>query len=342
METERIKKLIATEPYDFLRTNPHLGGNIILLGLSGSMAYGTNTETSDIDIRGIALNKKEEILLCRPFEQVISNTTDTTVYSFMKAVGLLASANPNVLEMLFLEPKQYLMLTPVGQELIENRNMFLSKQALNTFGGYARAQLARLKNKSVQNQDQAEKEAHILRAVQNASSSFQEKFFDYPNDAIRLYVDETAKEDMDTEIFMDIRLTHYPLRDYKDMWADMRDIVNGYGKVGQRAKSAETRGTINKHAMHVVRLLLMAAELLNTGTMHTYRAKDREFLLQIRNGAYTTDRNTMSDEFFEMIGRLEQEMQNAAAKTSLPDKPDMAAIHSFVKRVNEAVIRKAI
>ena len=57
-----FEKLIASEQYDFLRKNEHLGSNIILLGLGGSWAYGTNVETSDVDIRGCALNSKEEIL----------------------------------------------------------------------------------------------------------------------------------------------------------------------------------------------------------------------------------------------------------------------------------------
>ena len=52
-----FKKLLKTEQYDFLRTNEHLGSNIILLGLGGSHAYGTNVEGSDIDVRGCALNK---------------------------------------------------------------------------------------------------------------------------------------------------------------------------------------------------------------------------------------------------------------------------------------------
>ena len=44
-------KLMHTAEYDFLRTNPRLGNRIILMGLGGSYAYGTNNENSDIDFR---------------------------------------------------------------------------------------------------------------------------------------------------------------------------------------------------------------------------------------------------------------------------------------------------
>lgn len=60
MTIEEIKLKVASKKYNFLRENEHLGKNIILLGLGGSHAYGTNTETSDLDIRGIATNRNKE------------------------------------------------------------------------------------------------------------------------------------------------------------------------------------------------------------------------------------------------------------------------------------------
>lgn len=62
MILEEIKEKLHTPEYIFLRNNNHLGKNVILLGLGGSYAYGTNIEGSDLDIRGCALNSKKEIL----------------------------------------------------------------------------------------------------------------------------------------------------------------------------------------------------------------------------------------------------------------------------------------
>ena len=47
MTIKEIEEKIDTKEYDFLRTNEKLGNNIILLGLGGSHAYGTNIKTSD-------------------------------------------------------------------------------------------------------------------------------------------------------------------------------------------------------------------------------------------------------------------------------------------------------
>lgn len=41
-----FKELINSEQYSFLHTNKRLGKRILLLGLGGSYAYGTNNECS--------------------------------------------------------------------------------------------------------------------------------------------------------------------------------------------------------------------------------------------------------------------------------------------------------
>ena len=60
----RLKKKLMVKNMIFLKNDEHLGSNIILLGLGGSYSYGMSIEgKSDVDIRGVSLNSKEEILL---------------------------------------------------------------------------------------------------------------------------------------------------------------------------------------------------------------------------------------------------------------------------------------
>ena len=114
-------QIITRPEYDFLKHNKHLGDNIILLALGGSYAYGTNKEGSDIDLRGIALNSKEEILLGKDFDEVVDRATDTTIYSFNKMLNLLSKNNPNTIEILGCKPEHYLYMSPIAKELIERR-----------------------------------------------------------------------------------------------------------------------------------------------------------------------------------------------------------------------------
>jgi predicted nucleotidyltransferase len=339
MTIEQIKELLTSEDYDFLKSNPHLGDNIIMLGLGGSHAYGTNVEGSDVDIRGIALNTKEDVLGGGGFEQVVHEATDTTIYSLNKIIGLLANCNPNTVEMLGLKPEHYLYLASTGKELLDNRKMFLSKRALYSFGGYATAQLRRLDNKSMRTLEQAQQEQHILNSITTASYVWPEKYQCFGEDGyVNLYLDDSHQDNYDKEIFMDVHLTHYPLRDYKSMWSDMKNILSDYAKIGQRNKKAIEHGKIAKHMMHLIRLYLMCIDILEKEEIITYREADLEYLLSIRYGKFLDENGHPIEGFYDIINEFERRMNYAAENTSLPEKPNYKAINEFRMAINEKVV----
>lgn len=126
--------------YQFLYTNPQLRNNILFLVLSGSHMYGTSTPDSDTDIRGVALETKQNLLGLQHFEQFEDKSTDTVIYSFRRFVQLLMKSSPNNIELLFAPKENQLVVSSIGQELFDNRDLFLSKQIFYTMGGYARQQ----------------------------------------------------------------------------------------------------------------------------------------------------------------------------------------------------------
>lgn len=142
MTNAELKAVLWREEYDFLHTNKRLGSNILFLTLSGSHAYGTNVEGSDIDIRGVA--GSPEILGFNRFEQAIDNRTDTVIYAVNKFVGLLAQGNPSIIELLGNDPELYVNMTPEGQMLLDNRELFLTRRIAYSYGGFANDQLRRL------------------------------------------------------------------------------------------------------------------------------------------------------------------------------------------------------
>jgi predicted nucleotidyltransferase len=344
MKINDIKNKINSDEYSFLRTDFNLNTNIILLGLGGSHAYGVETDTSDIDLRGIALNSKSDILgLNDGFEQFVHNDTDTTIYSFNKMIKLLTGCNPNVIEILGLKPEHYLYLSRIGKELIDNKNLFLSQKAAFTFGAYANAQLRRLDNKAARLTSQSEQEKHILNSIENARFSYKDRFFPFnEGDYINLYTDVSHQDDLDTEIYMDIKLNHYPLRDYKGMWSDMNNIVKEYSKIGHRNQNAIEKGKLSKHMMHLVRLYLMCLDILNEGEIITYREKDHDFLMSIRNGKYLDDNRQPTSEFFDIVDDLEAKFDKAKQTTDLPDNPDYKKINEFVASVNERIVKDEV
>ena len=334
-----LSDLVENKKYEFLKKNEHLGNNIILLGLGGSYAYGTALEgKSDVDIRGVALNSKDEILLGNGFEQIEDRATDTVVYSFNKIVKLLSGCNPNVIELLGLKREHYLYVTQSGQELLDNANLFLSKKAAYTFGGYATAQLRRLDNKAVRLVNQEQREQHILNSIMNAYITFPEKYFAFNEDCIKLYIDQSEQEEYDTEIFMDVNLRHYPLRDYKSMWSEMHNIVKDYSKIGKRNHNAIEHGKLAKHMMHLIRLYMMCIDILESEKIVTFREKEHDLLMDVRNGKFLDDNRQPTPEFYEMVDEYEKRMEYAKNNTSLPEKPDYKKINEFVMSVNERVV----
>lgn len=338
MTLQQIKQTLHTPQYSFLSTNEHLNSNIILLGLGGSHAYGTDTPTSDLDIRGIALNSKEEILTNKNFEQFVNEETDTTIYSFNKMISLLSNTNPNTIELLGLKPEHYLYIHPIGQELLDNSHLFLSKRAIHSFGGYANQQLYRLNQKAAHKLSQSELETHILKTLENMKHDFSTTYSPFPEDSINLYIDKATQPDYDTEIYMDIKLHHYPLRDYKSMWSELHNTVKAYSKLGKRNTHAIEHGKIAKHMTHLIRLYMMCIDILEKEQIITYRL-EHDLLMSIRNGNYLDSNNQPTSEFYELVNEYEKRLDYAKLNTSLPENPNYKAINEFVMDVNERIVR---
>lgn len=337
-----MKTILHDEKYSFLKNDEHLGKNIILLGFGGSIAYGMNTINSDTDIRGVSLNSKMDILTNQNYEQYINEETDTVIYSFNKMIKLLSGCNPNVIETLGLRPEHYLYIHPIGQELLNNKKLFLSKRAAFTFGSYASSQLRRLDNKAVRLVNQDQREHHILNSILSAKDTFPDKYFYHNEDSIRLYIDKAVQEGYDTEIFMDVNLNHYPLRDYKSMWSEMHNIVKDYSKIGKRNQRAIEHNKLGKHSAHLIRLYMMALDILEREEIVTYREKEHDLLMDIRNGKYLDENRQPIPEFYEMVDDFEKRLEYAKENTSLPDNPDYKKINEFVASVNERVVRGEI
>lgn len=338
MTVEQIIRLVASKEYDFLRTDPHLGHRIMFLTLGGSHAYGTDVPTSDVDIRGCAMNNASEIVGLSNFEQFVETNTDTTVYAFNKLITLLINCNPNTIEMLGCKPEHYIYMTDAGQEFIGNRKLFLSKRALHSFGGYANQQLNRLENALARDHlSQAKKEEHIRRSMENSVKSFEDRYTDFEAGSIKLFTDVSQREDWDREIFADIHLEHFPARQFNSMMNDLHNVLGTYEKLNHRNHKKDD-AHLNKHACHLVRLYLMCIDILEKEEIITYREADRDLLMGIRNGAYQNEDSTYKPEFFEMIADLEKRLDYAKENTSLPAHPNMKQVEEFVMEVNKRAL----
>ena len=331
-------KIMNSGEYDFLRNNKRLGKRIILMGLGGSYAYGTNNENSDIDFRGITLNLPSDLLGLTEFEQYEDENTDTVIYSFNKIVRLLLECNPNTIELLGLDEEQYLIKTVLGQELLNNKSLFLSKRAAKSFGGYASAQLRRLQNAIARDSmPQQEREQHIYNSVKNTLEDFRRKNEMFDKGNINIYIDESDNPNFKTEIFIDAEYKHLPLRDYEKMLGAMNNVIREYDRIGKRNKKKDDNH-LNKHAMPLIRLFMMAIDILEKGEIRTHRTDDLELLKSIRRGDFQKEDKTFSKEFYDMLSDYENRLEIATRNTELQDNPDMQKVGEFVEYVNRRAI----
>jgi len=120
------------------------GADLLLVGLCGAHAYGTQTEDSDQDVRGVFLppwtvlvgTSKLETIECEP---------DVVLHSLRKAVRLWAQGNPNMLDWLYLPSDCVWWVDPKFEHYVrEHRKAFLSKRLHARFRGYAHSHLQKM------------------------------------------------------------------------------------------------------------------------------------------------------------------------------------------------------
>ena len=324
-----FKNIIELEDYDFLRNDPLLKDNILFLTVAGSHAYGTNTKTSDLDIRGVVLERETDTLGLTDFEQYVDAKTDTVIYTLKKFLKLVKECNPNIIEILYSKQEHYLYVSPLGKVLLDNKDLFLTKRAAFSFGGYANAQLNRLENAmSRDTLCEHDKIEHINRSVENAAKSFETKY-KLPVDAIKTYVGSWYNE-MDEEILVDFKQEHYPLARLRGMIEEMTNVVRTYNEtVGQRNKKKDDQH-LNKHMMHLIRLYFMCNEYK---TVHTFRENEYELLMDIRNGKYRSNDGYVIDEFYILLNDLKTKCDKLKKETTLPDFVDTNKFNELVLKL---------
>lgn len=148
-----------------------LARHTIFLTLAGSQAHGTARDGSDVDLRGVCIAPLSvRLSLFERFEQHegplddelaaavlprlrahptasrgLDVKTECVVFDLAKLVGLCAAANPNALELLFADERDWLLESPAWRRLHDERHRFLTRKVQQTFLGYAMAQLKKIK-----------------------------------------------------------------------------------------------------------------------------------------------------------------------------------------------------
>ena len=138
---------------------------IIYRCVVGSRAYGLDNDESDTDLRGIYLAPAElQWSIFGAPEQFEDNAAQSCYWELQKFLTMALKANPNILECLFSPMVE--KVTPLGKELLDLRQAFLSQMIFQTFNGYAMSQFKKIEQ-DIRNSGQIKwKHAmHLLRLL---------------------------------------------------------------------------------------------------------------------------------------------------------------------------------
>lgn len=298
----------------------------------GSIAYGLDTPDSDVDLRGFAMPSVEDVLSLRDFGQVeIRSDADAVVYSLAKVLDLLLACNPNVIELLGADPRHVVATSSVYEELVANRSAFVSRRCAATFGGYATQQLRRIENSLSRDDGPAES---AMRSMEAAISSFERRFDGFAGGECRVRTDGDG-------ILVDLSVSGIPAGSLRGIAGELDQIVKNAGNLAARNRKKDA-SKLSKHMSHLVRLLRMGSEMLETGEINTYRADDRDLLAEIKRGKWMSEdacgSRHVDDAFWDLLREEEARFDAARRGTSLPDGPDEAYARDLLVRTHRAVV----
>lgn len=158
---------------ELIRPPSFLGSNIHYETITGSVAYGVSSDTSDMDVYGFCMPPKTMLFphlageipgfgrQIQRFDQWQQHhiedkdalaghgrNYDIQIYSIVKYFQLCMDNNANMIDSLFTPQDCVLHITKVGTMVRDKRKMFLHKGSWHKFKGYAYQQLHKMKEKN--------------------------------------------------------------------------------------------------------------------------------------------------------------------------------------------------
>src|SRR5687767_9225547 len=261
----------AFEAQNGFPLEPHL----VVLGLMGSHSHGTYlppeepNAVDDIDLMGFVVPPIEYHLGLPRWQHwsLQVEELDVVLYSLEKAVRLLLKSNPNIVGLLWLRDEEYVHRHPAFELLRARRDIFSSQAAAQAFAGYAADQLKRMQAFDLDRMAEYEALTLAIRARGPVSEVLEADTLKLKHIATHWNIDLDA-----LNRFRKIHREHF----------------SGY--MGEKRKAMVRKYQYDvKNAAHLIRLLRMGAEFIESGTLQVFRTADADELKVIKRGGWSLD-----------------------------------------------------
>lgn len=298
----------------------------IFEGKSGSHLYGTSTPTSDVDCVGIVMPPEDCIFGLLKVEEINldiksksesgknnKDAIDRKFYELRNFTRLALQNNPNILEILWVNPESIIFKNEYYDMLQSSARLFLNKESVFTrFISYASSQKHKMviKEKHFSELSAAldyfeEQESHAIIV------EFREKELPFLSESINYFV----IGDLNFQKHARIKKVLEILRERMSKISNRYELVTKYGYD-------------TKFGSHLIRLLLEGKELLDTGEIK-FPLAYAPLLLEIKSGKYSTE------EILKLAEDLETQMRSSRESSKLPSHSNFNEINNLVKCITK-------
>ncbi len=340
---------------------------IIFECISGSKAYGLDTEKSDTDIKGVFITPKDHFYGFTKIDQISDESNDTSFYELQKFLRLLSKNNPNILEMLYT-PQESIIFEHSIFSKIKNK-CFLSKLCEDTFVNYAMGQIKKAQglNKKIKNpmpENRLEVIDFCYVTNQNGSENLRTwlssnninqnncglsalphftntyLLFHSKNEDFRGIINDSNGTDSSNNIrtssipkgLKHLGYLHFNFDAYKSHCKSHKDYWEWVKKRNPDRYNTNTHHGKNydsKNMLHVFRLLDTAYQIA-TKKIINFKLYDRDFLLKIKAGEFD----------YEYLIKLAEDktknLKDLFSKSNLPKTPDLDYIDKLLVQTRKS------
>ncbi len=312
-------------------------------------------------------------LITYKYKEQINVTKDENYFEIRRFLELLSLANPTALELAFSPSDCILEKSPAFDLIIENRNKFLTKKCLQSFGRYAESQIkkakgldkkmnwekSRVERKTPIDFCYVYKDGKTLPVIQWLKEENKKQEFcglvslNHFKDCYALYYDfqldtNYGYHGIQFEASNDIRLSSIPKNilpeiimnfnkdGYSKACKDYREYQD-WLKKRNTARYVDVKGhnqqLDGKNLLHCRRLLDTAIEIATEKTINV-RRPNADYLLQIRRGEVPLN---------EIILKAEEDIKGLDAlyeKSGLPEDVDKEFLNDLLLKVRNLKINK--
>ncbi|MFA7204423.1 MAG: nucleotidyltransferase domain-containing protein [Candidatus Caldatribacteriota bacterium] len=309
---------------------------IIVKMIFGSHLYGTNTENSDTDYKGIFLPTKKEIYLNNipksintmtkknNTEKNSSDDIDTEIYSLHYFLKLACEGQTVAIDMLHASDNMILESSDIWKEIVLNRQKFYTKN-LSAFVGYARKQAAKYGIKGSR-LEAMEKVINYLNQFDPDNWLDRQEIWNNLPTGEHIHflpANEKTKYQM-YQVCGKKFLSHVKIENV------INSLQRSYDEYGKRAQLAKQNiGVDWKAVSHAIRAAIQMTEIYTKGDLY-FPLKQAELLRNIKEGKL--DYETFVAPILE---KLMDNVEELANKSGLPEKVNKKFWDDFLVNVIE-------